>query len=148
MKWDMNRPLTEVFSLKMARAGEDVWQSETCHRYILGLYNLQERLTTAFPDLLLENCASGGTFVLVVLTLYLNSSLRLILFEMSILYSVVFIGGRFDPGMLFYSPQIWASDNTDAVARVRCLHYNSRIQPQKLNDVLLAIMCVMWMYTR
>ena len=24
-------------------------------------------------------------------------------------------GGRFDPGMLYYSPQIWCSDNTDAI---------------------------------
>ncbi len=28
-------------------------------------------------------------------------------------------GGRFDPGMLYYSPQIWCSDNTDALDRVR-----------------------------
>lgn len=28
-------------------------------------------------------------------------------------------GGRFDFGMLFYTPQIWCSDNTDAVDRVR-----------------------------
>ena len=28
-------------------------------------------------------------------------------------------GGRFDCGMLYYSPQIWASDNTDAVCRAR-----------------------------
>ena len=28
-------------------------------------------------------------------------------------------GGRFDAGMLYYSPQIWCSDNTDAVDRLR-----------------------------
>jgi alpha-galactosidase len=28
-------------------------------------------------------------------------------------------GGRFDPGMLYYSPQIWTSDNTDPIARLR-----------------------------
>lgn len=28
-------------------------------------------------------------------------------------------GGRFDAGMLYYSPQIWCSDNTDAIDRVR-----------------------------
>lgn len=28
-------------------------------------------------------------------------------------------GGRFDAGMLYYSPQIWCSDNTDAVDRVK-----------------------------
>lgn len=27
-------------------------------------------------------------------------------------------GGRFDAGMLYYSPQIWCSDNTDAIDRV------------------------------
>lgn len=27
-------------------------------------------------------------------------------------------GGRFDPGMLYYSPQIWASDNTDCIDRL------------------------------
>lgn len=28
-------------------------------------------------------------------------------------------GGRFDAGMLYYAPQIWCSDNTDAVDRIR-----------------------------
>lgn len=28
-------------------------------------------------------------------------------------------GGRFDAGMLYYTPQIWTSDNTDAIDRVR-----------------------------
>jgi len=28
-------------------------------------------------------------------------------------------GGRFDAGMLYYSPQIWVSDNTDAVDRLK-----------------------------
>lgn len=27
-------------------------------------------------------------------------------------------GGRFDAGMLYYSPQIWCSDNTDAIERI------------------------------
>ncbi|UPO90127.1 alpha-galactosidase [Niallia sp. Man26] len=27
-------------------------------------------------------------------------------------------GGRFDPGMLYYTPQIWTSDNTDAIERL------------------------------
>lgn len=33
-------------------------------------------------------------------------------------------GGRFDMGMLYYTPQIWCSDNTDAVDRVR-IHYGT-----------------------
>ena len=28
-------------------------------------------------------------------------------------------GGRFDAGMLYYNPQIWCSDNTDPIARLR-----------------------------
>jgi alpha-galactosidase len=28
-------------------------------------------------------------------------------------------GGRFDAGMLYYTPQIWCSDNTDAIERLR-----------------------------
>ena len=28
-------------------------------------------------------------------------------------------GGRFDPGMLYYMPQVWTSDNTDAVCRLK-----------------------------
>ncbi len=27
-------------------------------------------------------------------------------------------GGRYDPGMMYFSPQIWCSDNTDALSRV------------------------------
>ena len=30
------------------------------HRYILGVYDLYDRLTTAFPKILFESCASGG----------------------------------------------------------------------------------------
>ncbi|MCI9633033.1 MAG: alpha-galactosidase, partial [Ruminococcus sp.] len=82
VKWDMNRQFTDLGS--MALLPEH--QGELAHRYILGVYELQERLITEFPDLLLENCASGG--------------------------------GRFDPGMLYYSPQIWCSDDTDAVERL------------------------------
>ena len=82
VKWDMNRPLTDVYSASLPPER----QGETAHRYVLGLYELQERLITDFPDILLENCCSGG--------------------------------GRFDPGMLYYSPQIWTSDNAEAVDRL------------------------------
>lgn len=33
-------------------------------------------------------------------------------------------GGRFDLGMLYYTPQIWCSDNTDAIDRIR-IHYGT-----------------------
>ena len=82
VKWDMNRPLTDVASFAL----DADHQGELLHRYVLGVYEIQERLLRDFPDLLLENCASGG--------------------------------GRFDPGMLYYSPQIWTSDNTDAIDRL------------------------------
>ncbi|MCR5476437.1 MAG: alpha-galactosidase [Lachnospiraceae bacterium] len=82
LKWDMNRQLTDLGSayLPADRTGE------LCHRYMLAVYRLQERLITRFPNLLLENCSGGGA--------------------------------RFDPGMLYYSPQIWCSDDTDAAERL------------------------------
>ncbi|MCD8132212.1 MAG: alpha-galactosidase [Lachnospiraceae bacterium] len=82
VKWDMNRPLADVGSLKL----EPDRQGEIMHRYMLAVYRMQERLLCDFPELLLENCSAGGA--------------------------------RFDPGMLYYSPQIWCSDMTDAVERL------------------------------
>lgn len=93
LKWDMNRPLTDVYSSALPPER----QGEAAHRYVLGLYELQERLVTDFPDLLLENCCSGG--------------------------------GRFDPGMLCYSPQIWTSDNAEAVDRLVIQEGTSLIYP-------------------
>jgi len=34
-------------------------------------------------------------------------------------------GGRFDAGMLYYTPQIWCSDNTDAISRIKIQHGTS-----------------------
>lgn len=38
-------------------------------------------------------------------------------------------GGRFDPGMLYYMPQTWTSDNTDAVARLKIQYSTSLVYP-------------------
>lgn len=38
-------------------------------------------------------------------------------------------GGRFDAGMLYYTPQIWCSDNTDAADRVRIQYGTSFFYP-------------------
>lgn len=38
-------------------------------------------------------------------------------------------GGRYDPGMLFYMPQVWTSDNTDAVSRLKIQHGTSLVYP-------------------
>jgi len=56
IKWDMNRNMTEVASV--GRAPEA--QMETSHRYILGLYEILEKLTTRYPHILFENCSGGG----------------------------------------------------------------------------------------
>ncbi|KAI2817245.1 CAZyme family GH36 [Aspergillus niger] len=74
VKWDNNRGIHETPS------------PSTDHQYMLGLYRVFDTLTTRFPDVLWEGCASGG--------------------------------GRFDAGMLQYVPQIWTSDNTDAIDRI------------------------------
>ncbi len=93
VKWDMNRGICDLGSSKLS-ARE---QGELLHRYVLGVYELQERLVTQFPNLLLENCCSGG--------------------------------GRFDPGMLYYSPQIWCSDDTDAIERLRIQEGTAMLYP-------------------
>lgn len=56
VKWDMNRCMTEIGSIHLPADQ----QGEVAHRYILGLYELLERLTKRFPEVLFENCASGG----------------------------------------------------------------------------------------
>lgn len=38
-------------------------------------------------------------------------------------------GGRFDAGMLYYTPQIWCSDNTDAIDRLRIQYGTSFFYP-------------------
>lgn len=38
-------------------------------------------------------------------------------------------GGRFDPGMLYYMPQIWTSDDTDAVERLYIQYGTSLVYP-------------------
>lgn len=93
VKWDMNRQLTDIGSVGFT--GDR--QGELAHRYVLGVYELQERLVNDFPDLLLENCSGGGA--------------------------------RFDPGMLYYSPQIWCSDDTDAIERLSIQEGTELIYP-------------------
>lgn len=93
VKWDMNRPLTDLGSASLPADR----QGELYHRFVLGTYEMQERLLQEFPNLLLENCSGGG--------------------------------GRFDPGMLYYSPQIWCSDDTDAIERLMIQEGTSLLYP-------------------
>lgn len=93
IKWDMNRSITECYSAALPPDR----QGEVYHRYILGVYDLYERLTSKFPQILFESCASGG--------------------------------GRFDPGMLYYAPQCWTSDDSDAVERIKIQYGTSYCYP-------------------
>ncbi|KAL4956115.1 putative alpha-galactosidase G [Aspergillus filifer] len=74
VKWDHNRGLAEMPS------------PSANHAYMLGMYRVFDVLTTRFPNVLWEGCASGG--------------------------------GRFDAGILQYFPQVWTSDDSDAVERI------------------------------
>jgi len=56
IKWDMNRTFSDLYSAN----SEIRNHGEFLHRYVLGLYELLTRLTTAFPHVLFESCASGG----------------------------------------------------------------------------------------
>ena len=93
IKWDMNRTFSEVFS----NGNDREYQGKVCHKYILGVYELYERLTSCFPHVLFESCASGGA--------------------------------RFDPGMLYYAPQGWTSDDTDAIERLKIQYGTSMVYP-------------------
>lgn len=85
IKWDNNRGIHETPS------------PNTDHLYMLGLYRVFANLTTEFPDVIWNGCASGG--------------------------------GRFDPGVLQYFPQIWTSDDTDAVERISIQFGTSLVYP-------------------
>ena len=93
IKWDMNRSICDWYTPCLSAEN----QGEMPHRYVLGLYELLERLTTAFPDVLFEGCSGGG--------------------------------GRFDAGMLYYCPQIWCSDDTDAFERTKIQYGTSFFYP-------------------
>lgn len=41
-------------------------------------------------------------------------------------------GGRFDIGMAYYTPQIWTSDNSDAIARLTIQYGTSLVYPQAM----------------
>lgn len=56
IKWDYNRHITDAYTATLPTTR----QMEFGHRYILGVYQLLERLTKAYPDVLFESCSSGG----------------------------------------------------------------------------------------
>lgn len=56
IKWDMNRNMTEPFSNYLPTSQ----QGEFFHRYILGVYDLYQRLIDKYPDILFESCSGGG----------------------------------------------------------------------------------------
>lgn len=56
VKWDMNRYITDCYSV----AQPADCQGTVFHRYVLGVYRLYSRLTTAFPHILFESCSAGG----------------------------------------------------------------------------------------
>lgn len=56
IKWDMNRHLTDIGSTAFPKDQ----QGEISHRYILGLYRILDTLVKQFPNVLFENCSSGG----------------------------------------------------------------------------------------
>lgn len=48
VKWDCNRNITETAYMSQS------------HKYVLGLYEILEKLTAEFPDILFESCSGGG----------------------------------------------------------------------------------------
>ncbi len=93
IKWDFNRSVADFYS----RVLPVEQQGEGHHRFVLGLYDLLERLVSGYPHVLFEGCSGGG--------------------------------GRFDTAMLYYTPQIWCSDDTDAVERLEIQYGTSFFYP-------------------
>ena len=58
VKWDMNRFINMWGSAALPAER----QQELGHRYILGVYDMMHRITSAFPEVLFESCAGGGRF--------------------------------------------------------------------------------------
>lgn len=54
VKWDMNRHISDAYSPLLSNQGEFF------HRYMLGLYDVLERIFRPRPHILLESCSSGG----------------------------------------------------------------------------------------
>ena len=84
VKWDMNR--------------HSIALGAKAHDFILGLYEVLDRIFGPRPEILLESCSSGGN--------------------------------RFDLGMLCFSPQVWASDDTDPIERLTIQEGLSYLYPQ------------------
>lgn len=96
IKWDMNRHLSDIYQADLPSDE----QGEVYHRYCLGYYDLLNRLTSKYANILFEGCSGGG--------------------------------GRFDAGAAYYTPQIWASDNSDAIARLAIQYGTSLVYPQSM----------------
>lgn len=56
VKWDMNRNFSDVYSQHLTVEN----QGKFTHLYVLGLYEILQYLTSEFPHILFESCASGG----------------------------------------------------------------------------------------
>lgn len=55
VKWDFNRKITDIYGSTLS------CQGEFFYHYYLGLYEVIDTLTTKFPKILFEACASGGS---------------------------------------------------------------------------------------
>ncbi|RSK29105.1 alpha-galactosidase [Bacillus sp. HMF5848] len=91
-------------------------------------WDMNRNITEAFSTKLASN-EQGEFFhryILGVYALYekLTSEFPHVLFE-----SCAGGGGRFDPGMLYYAPQAWTSDDTDAVERLKIQYGTSLAYP-------------------
>lgn len=91
-------------------------------------WDMNRNITEAFSQVL-SSRQQGEFFHRYILGVYrlyerLTSEFPHVLFE-----SCAGGGGRFDPGMMYYAPQAWTSDDTDAVERLKIQYGTSFAYP-------------------
>jgi len=77
------------------------------------------RYITEPYSLALEEDRQGEVFHRYILGVYKLAEMITAKYPEILIESCAGGGARFDPGMLYYAPQAWASDDTDAIERLK-----------------------------
>lgn len=110
VKWDMNRIFSDVYSpyleKKEREAAKEISDGQTSGRE-----------SSSLSEPYLKGIRQGEVFHRYMIGLYRIMKILTMRFPKILFEGCASGGNRFDLGILCYFPQIWASDNTDAICR-------------------------------